>query len=160
GFFQLRGLSPGDYLVHAEHKRGLMGSQTVKILAAAAAELREPLILDEPKRLNVTVVPQLDPVGRLWRVRLASNNPRLRRSEVLSESQISAAGEWAHTRVLPGEYTITLLTGSGDVWKSQDLSVSHEDVTIAIVGLGAKISGEVTLGDRPLAATLNFGGEW
>jgi hypothetical protein len=160
GFFQFKGLAPGDYSIRGEGKGGLTTQPLrVKMLAGVAAELSASLLLDRPKKLTVTVFPRVDPYSKRWIVRMVSNDPRLRHGEVLGESPVSDAGDWTHPSLIAGKYTVEILTSNGEVWKSQDVTIEQDDVTLAVAALSATITGSVTLGDRPLKASLSFGGE-
>jgi len=160
GFFQFKGLAPGDYSVRGEGRGGLTTqAEHVKMLAGTAAELNASLLLDVPKKLTVTVFPRLDPYGNRWIVRMVSNNPRQARGEVLAESPVSTAGDWTHPRLIAGKYTIDVLTSKGEVWKFQEVAIEHDDVTLAVAALSATITGSVMLGERPLKASLSVGGE-
>ncbi len=160
GFFQFKGVAPGDYSIRGTAKDLTTQSQSVRILAGAAAELNAPLRLDTPKRLTVTVMPRLDPSGQRWRVRLVSNNARLRHGDILAESPLSDTGEWTHPHLIAGEYSIDVLTANGERWKSQEVTIEHDDVTVAVAAVATKITGSIHLGDRPLQASLSFPDEW
>lgn len=160
GFFQFKGVAPGDYTLRGEVKGLTTQIESVRVLSGAAAELRAPLLLDSPKRLTVTVMPRLDPSGHPWRVRLVLNNPRLRHSDVLGESPLGENGEWTHPRLVAGPYTVELLTAGGERWKSQDITIGAKDEAIAIGAFSSRVAGTIRLGDRPLQATLSFGDEW
>jgi hypothetical protein len=160
GFFQFKGLAPGDYAIRGEGKSGLMTQAArVKMLAGAAAELNASLLLDLPKKLTVTVFPRLDPYGGRWIVSMVSNNPRQARGEVLAESPVSNAGDWTHPRLIAGKYTIDILTSKHEVWKAQEVTIEQDDLTLAVAALSSTITGSVTLGERPLKASISFGGE-
>ncbi|MEA2343623.1 MAG: Carboxypeptidase regulatory-like domain [Thermoanaerobaculia bacterium] len=160
GFFQFKGLAPGDYSIRGEGKGRLTTQQErVKMLAGVAAELNASLLLDLPKKLTVTMFPRLDPYGNRWIVRMVSNNPRQARGEVLAESPVSNAGDWTHPRLVAGKYTIDILTSKGEVWQFQEVAIEHDDVTLAVAALSATIRGSVMLGEHPLKASLSFGGE-
>ncbi|MGA8809363.1 MAG: carboxypeptidase-like regulatory domain-containing protein [Thermoanaerobaculia bacterium] len=160
GFFQFKGLAPGDYSIRGEATGGLTTQpEGIKMLAAAAAELNGSLLLDLPKKLTVTVFPRLDPYGNRWIVQMVSNNPRRARGEVLGESPLSNAGDWTYPRLLAGAYSVAVLTSKGEVWKAQEVTVAQEDVSLAVAALSSTITGTITLGDRPLKTSLSFGGE-
>jgi hypothetical protein len=160
GLFQFKGLLPGDYTVHAVSRGLATRAVPVKIVAGLNAELTAPLLLDRPRRVTVTVMPRVDPAGKPWKVQLLSTNKRLRQFEVVSESAVSPSGQWTHPRLFAGDYTVVLSTSTGGRWKSEDVTVDRDDVSVVIAGLAARIRGEITLGERPLKAALSFGGEW
>ncbi|MBV8544910.1 MAG: carboxypeptidase regulatory-like domain-containing protein [Acidobacteria bacterium] len=160
GFFQFKGVAPGDYSIRGEGKGGLTTEpEHVEVLAGVAAELNASLLLDLPKKLTVIVFPRLDPYGDRWIVRMVSNNPRHARGEVMGESPVSNAGDWTHTRLIAGTYEVDVLTSRGELWKVQEVTIEHDDVTVAVACLSATITGSVKLGEHPLKASLSFGGE-
>jgi hypothetical protein len=160
GFFQFKGLAPGDYSIRGEGKGGLTTQpERVKMLAGVAAELNASLLLDLPKKLTVTVFPRLDPYSNRWVVRLVSNNPRQRIADVLGDSPVSKEGDWTHPRLMAGKYSVAVLTSKGEVWKAQEVTIEHDDVTLVVAALSATITGSVMLGERPLKASLSIGGE-
>jgi hypothetical protein len=160
GFFQFKGVAPGDYSIRGEAKGLTTQSESVKMRAGAAAELNTPLLLDAPKRLTVAVMPRLDPSGNRWRMRLISNNARLRHGDILAESAVTEEGQWTHPKLIAGNYSVEVLTANGEQWSSQDVTIGRDDVTVAVTALAAKITGLITLGDRPLKASLSFPDEW
>ena len=160
GFFQFKGLAPGDYSVRGEGKGGLTTqAEHVKMLAGTAGELNASLLLDLPKKLTVTVFPRLDPYGKRWIVRMVSNNPRRARGEILDESPVADAGDWTYSRLIAGTYEVDILTSKGEVWKFQNVTIEHDDVTLPVAAPSAMITGSVMLGERPLKASLSIGGE-
>ncbi|MEO8378201.1 MAG: carboxypeptidase regulatory-like domain-containing protein [Acidobacteriota bacterium] len=157
GFFQFKGLAPGDYSLSAG-KQGLVSQvRSVKMLSGVAAEVRTPLLLDTPKRLMVTVMPPLGPDGLAWRMRMFSRDPQLRGSAW--EGRVSAVGEWAVHGLVAGQYDIQILGPENGLWKSEEVTIGSQDVTVAMAALAMKISGRIALGERPLTASLSFGGE-
>jgi hypothetical protein len=159
GFFQVRGLPPGHYSLQGRKGTMATGVVPVEIIASAAAELRSPLILDTPKRLKVTITPYLDPAGAPWQLRLLSRGPRRRSAAVLAESSASDSGRWSHSNLVSGKYSLELRLSNGGIWRSEEIEVETDDLTIAIMATAEAITGRITLGGRPLVAALSFGGE-
>lgn len=138
--------------------KGLVAqSRSVRILDGVAAEIREPLSLDTPKRLTVLLIPPLDPDGNLWRIQLSASDPD---SNEVTEDRASAVGTWSRTGLVAGSYGIAILDGRGGVWKSEKVTIGTQDVTLPVAASGLTIRGRVLLGERPLRAKLSFGGEW
>jgi hypothetical protein len=159
GFFQFKGLPPGTYALRAR-KQGLAAeSRSVKILAGIAAELNKPLLLDRPHRLTVIVSPPLDPSSVPWRIELSQTDFRPRRTEIVSDSAASANGEWRQDSLIAGEYEVRVRRREGEQWYSGNVTLEDDDVTLPIAVVGTRLRGTISLGEKPIAASLSFGGE-
>ncbi|HLE57917.1 MAG TPA: carboxypeptidase-like regulatory domain-containing protein, partial [Rhodothermia bacterium] len=164
GWFQFKGIPPGEYLLSASRSRFVSQVHSVKILADRAADLRVPLVLDEPKRLTVQIMPPLDHDGLPWKVRLTRNDPRLRFSDVVAEASASNAGEWQREGLIGGTYDVEILCakggiwGDGATWTHQDITIGAEDVTVVVNASPRTLTGRITLGGRPLQSAIQFGG--
>jgi hypothetical protein len=155
GFFQFKGLTAGEYSLSAKKKSLVAQTRVVKVLAGIAAEVREPLLLDTPKRLTVLVMPPIDPEGDPWRVRFTPTG-----SDETVEDRASAIGHWTREGLVAGSYDITILDSRGGRWKSETVTIESEDVTFPVAASGMKVRGRVLAGGRPLRAKLSFDGEW
>jgi hypothetical protein len=157
GLFQFRGVPPGEYAVRASKKGLTSRSEMVTIIEKTAAELTAPLLLDRPKRLDVALLPMLDPTHSPWRLSLfALDGARL---TLITDAPVEADGRWSHHPLLAGDYRLEVHTNGGALWASQAVTVADEDVSLALAAVPAEITGTVKLGERPLAAKLSFGGE-
>ena len=157
GFFQFKAVPPGDYVLSARTKGLVAQPRSVRILRGVAAEVREPLVLDTPKRLTVLLVPPLNPDGVAWRVQLSASDPD---SNEVSDERASAIGMWSRSGLVAGTYRIAILDDRGGMWKSETVTIGTDDVTLPVTASGMMVRGRVMLGDRPLPAKLSFGGEW
>ena len=157
GFFQFKGLLPGDYSLRAR-RQGFVGqTRSVTVVAGAAAELDDPIFLDRPKQLTINLVPSLDSDSKPWHVALSSLDAEGRLTDV-SESKATPDGLWSRPGLIAGRYRVYVRRANGQLWKWHDTTVT-EDTTLPIMALGERIRGIVTLAARPLAAKLSFGGE-
>ena len=159
GFFQFKGLPPGQYSLSARREGLAARGRSVTILGGVAAELDAPLLLDRPKNLTVLIAPPLDPELKPWRVSLSSYDAGRGGRTAVSESAATPAGEWMISGLVSGDYDIDVSRENGGLWKSADVSIGETDVQLPLLVMGEHVSGSITLGDRPLAATLSFGGE-
>lgn len=159
GFFQFKGVVPGDYSVSAKHDELTAQSQAVKIVADRAALLNHPVLVDRPKRLTVTIIPAFDPDGAPWEVRVLAIDARAKTANVISQSRASMLGHWTYGGLIAGRYDLEIARRGGGLWKSQAVNVEAGDLAVDVALPIASIIGRVTLGDRPLRATLSFGGE-
>jgi hypothetical protein len=162
GFFQVRGLAPGDYALRAQLKDLVTGTRTIRIIARTNASLKDPLILARPGRVTVKISPPLDLRQKPWQVTLSAHQYGRRVLDVIGTSRASATGNWSHDRLVPGEYNLTIAEeGAGD-WYSETLMVGagDGDRLVDVVLLAEKVTGTIVLGDGPLAAAkVRFGDE-
>lgn len=73
GFFQVKGLAPGQYTVRATAKELVSEMRTIQIIGHTNASLKDPLVLAKPATLTLTLMPQLDPHNQPWQVELWRN---------------------------------------------------------------------------------------
>lgn len=162
GFFQVRGLAPGRYSLRAQAKDLVSDTRTIDIIQQTNALLKEPLVVAKPARLSVRITPALDiHESRRWQVMLLRKHDLAASAEVVDQSLASAKGEWTLNRVFPGEYALRIQQQDGSEWKREEFTVHADDGDrlIDVVVSGHRVSGKVTLGRRPLAAKVRFGGE-
>lgn len=159
GFFQFKGLLPGEYSISIDKKGFTSPRTSVRIIENLAAELSAPLVVDTPKRLSVYLAPAADEQQHPWQVRLLSLNHRARSASVVSESRVSPIGEWVQQNLASGDYAIQVRRSNGALWMQQELAIDGEDVTRSLTVAGMHISGDLRLGEQPLAARVIFDGE-
>lgn len=161
GFFQIRGLPPGEFVLQAHTKELYSETRTVRIIAQTNASLKEPLVLAEPRRLSVRVTPPLDPQQQLWQVALLKKQLGGKHFDTIGRSLASTTGEWSHQRVLPGDYLLIVGQTGGGEWSSQEMAFAPTDAdrSIDILLTTHRVAGRVTLGERPIQAKVGFGGE-
>jgi len=153
GFFQIAGLPPGDYVVTATAKRVRSALRSVRVIAFKNAELRDPLVLDNPKKITVRVTPPLDRDGRNWRVGL--DRIQGRTAEDIGGGIIDRGGKWEREAVA-GEYDLRITRFDGSVWQRRRVLLDDQDVTLDLSLAAKAIRGTLTLGKTPLAATLDM----
>ncbi|HYH06441.1 MAG TPA: carboxypeptidase-like regulatory domain-containing protein [Thermoanaerobaculia bacterium] len=159
GFFQVRGLPPGDYTLRVNAKDLVADTRNVEIIAFTNAELREPLVLGPPLRVSVRLDPPLDPGQKQWQVQLLTLYEDV--SGLVTGSRASPQGEWSATRLPPGDYILQVLQEDGATWATERLTLraGDPDLPISVSLQPTRVRGRVMLGERPLAATVSFGGE-
>lgn len=159
GFFQVKGLTPGEFTVRASAKDLISEVRTVQIVGYTNATLKEPLVVAKPATITVTTMPQLDPRNQPWRVALWQSRQGERWLDSITSSNALPEGEWSARGIAPGDYVVTIQQQDGSEWKSERIAIAAEDVSVRMLVAGEPVTGTVTLGDRPIAATLRFGGE-
>jgi hypothetical protein len=160
GHFHLDGLPPGDYVVRAGARKLLVSDEVhVVVLAGTVAELSEPLRIEPPSTVRVAVTPPLDPWGERWRVTLTRATPA-GESELAAKTPLGENGQWVSPPVRSGRYTVDIESGHeshrGGAWASRELALPADSAEIFIELAAVKLTGTVTLGDRPLESALRF----
>jgi hypothetical protein len=162
GFFQLTGIAPGSYLLEISQP-GFAPAQVspVKVWPRAESFMREPVHLQRPLRLDVSLSPPLDWLGKPWRLEVlrSSESPGQLARQVFGGSagedgQVSVAGQ------APGTFHFTVLDSLGNrVHSERDVAIAGAaDAQRTLKVDVVTVRGEVTLGREPLATTLWFGG--
>jgi hypothetical protein len=155
GHFNLDGLPPGDYVIRAGVGKLVSDDVHAVVLADSIAELREPLRLEPPSSLRVAVTPPLDPWGERWRITL-SRQAAGGESELAAKTPATESGEWISPPLRSGRYTLDVGSHEGGVWETRELELPTDSNEVLIPLTGLKLTGSVTLGDRPLEAALKF----
>ncbi len=158
GFFQFKGVPAGRYVVRAAGDGLVTPPRAVDVIAGLNAVLREPLVAAKPRRLSVDVLPMMDFDGQRWLVELLVKNPTSAAVDPVTQAAASAAGQWTASNVTPGDYVLYIRRMNGSVWKIEEFTMPADDLNLPILIVGQRVKGTVTLGDRPIAATMQFEG--
>jgi hypothetical protein len=157
GFFQFDGLAPGRYRVSATAPPLVSHAVDVDVIGTAEAELRQPLLLGDAKRLRLHLSPAADDSGRPWLVELSSVQEEAQRTNTMG-TVMAKGGVCEFASLLPGIYRFTVHQGKQAQWYSQTIDVTaDEDLQITI--RAAIVRGTVRLGEHPIRAILWFGGD-
>lgn len=154
GYFQLRGLAPGEYELLAE-KKGLapLRMAPVEIREGLETQLHDPLVLQPPASVRWTIIPPVDPYGKAWRLKLT---PATRAPLAGVEGPVSEEGRWERDGLLPGPQRLALSDADGDRWLALDLNlrsgVNEDVIEVPLV----EVRGHVELGGEPFATKLFF----
>lgn len=154
GFFQLEDLIPGVYVVKATGPGAAPARVApVEVRSGLETEIREPLRLAPPLRVEVLIDPPADPTGTAWRVELWGMGG----GEPVSGAA-NPEGSWERTGIAPGTYRLTVLDRAGSSRYSEELEVIAGTSPVRISIPVLRVEGRVRIGDEPLRATLWFGG--
>jgi hypothetical protein len=157
GFFQFDGLAAGRYRLSATAPPLVSHAAEIDVIGTAEAELRQPLLLGDAKRLRLHLSPTADASGRSWLVELSSVQEEAQRTSSVAVN-VAKDGVCEFASLLPGVYRITVRQGSQAQWYSETIDVTgDEDRQITI--RAAIVRGTVRLGEHPIRATLWFGGD-
>lgn len=81
----------------------------------------------------------------------------LERLDAIARGRAAEDGTWSHEAVA-GEYQVQVGEGDESVWLSETIHVAAADVMHTVEVHPLRVSGRVTLGDRPIAARVILGG--
>lgn len=159
GVFQLDGLSPGDYTVTA--LAGTLRSRPVRVrlIADKETELLEPLLLETPSAVTLRLVPPLDPDLKPWQVLLVSRTRSGGYVDPVTQSAAGDDGVWKFKGLHSGPYKALISTASGSRWAAREIEIAGSDADVTVEVPVVRVVGTIKLGDRPISATIFFGGE-
>lgn len=159
GFFHLDGVPPGEYVLTASQK-GYAKARVHPVTVLENAETEVRLVqLERPLPLEVYVAPPVDPYGEGWLVTLEETGLIPGSVELVTEgTRTTPEGYWRREGLNPGSYRIFLFDRFGASFAARDVELEVASGPLFIDLPLVSVEGEVTLGDRPLVATLFFGG--
>jgi hypothetical protein len=157
GHFHFDGLPPGRYGVQASAAANALLSEELEVVVMAdtLAEMREPLRIEEPMPLRVSVVPAVDPWGEPWRVTLTRFSAG-GGQDVAATAAVPESGTWSSVPLRSGKYELEVRAERGSTWDRRELEMRGDSPRIDVDLSSRRIFGTVTLGDRPLAAKIEL----
>jgi hypothetical protein len=158
GFFHFDAVPPGQYSLAAKHPQLTSLPITVRIIERREADLREHLVLQPKRTIELSLNPPLDPTLKPWRVELDANIDAGHRS-VVTESAASPSGLWTVKDVRAGSYSFVVKDSTGSAFVRREIDVNGGDVKLDAQLPIAPLRGTVRLGDKPIAAKLTFTNE-
>ena len=156
GVFHFDGLAPGGYVLSATTPDGLSSLKTeVTVLQNAFAELRDPLHLDAPQRMAISIAPPADPSGARWHITV-DRAAAAHEMDTVADTYATPSGEWSSSPLHAGTYIIRVGPTAGGTWKSETVALTDHSFK-ATWSIGMRdVHGKVTLGGTPLASRLTF----
>ena len=152
GYFQMIGVLPGRHLLTVECSAA-SGLRELIVQADGETRIDPPLQLDE-LTLDVAVTPKLDPEGRPWLLSVEATSPRLRR--IADKAATSADGRWIRHGLMAGNYRVAVSSSDGTPWLEQDIDLGIGGGPLLLRLASVNVTGQVTLGLRPVRARLVF----
>lgn len=159
GFFQLEVIPAGRWVVVAEQEGFAPVRRSVTIVEGMEANLKEPLVLARPARLELSLAPPQDPDGKPWMVELLDTGGE-GRVETVATAPASLGGFWSKDG-LPsgGRFMVRVRSSAAGVWWADtagfELTAPLHRRTLEL-GF-EEVTGTVRLGEKPLAALVTFG---
>jgi hypothetical protein len=158
GDFQFLGVPPGNYELQASHPGFVTATRApVTVERGAWTELDEPVVLELPVRLSLSIEPIAEPSGESWRLELYRVGKHGDVS-VAAEGETDALGFWESPPLPAGPYSLRILDAEENAVLRQDLELARGSGLTRIQIPLVYVEGQVSLGARPLESVLWFGG--
>ncbi len=159
GFFQLAGVSPGDYVIEVSKESFAVTRATVRVHDLTTTEIANPpLLLRFPQKLEIFIEPPVSPGGEPWQMTLNQLDRSANTIAVVAENLVPDTGAWRHTQLPPGRYRLTVAR-ENSAWFVEEMVIEADPPPIFVRMPVVEVRGRVSFGDDPLAAKLSFGGE-
>lgn len=161
GFFQFAGVAPGAYGVEVTQP-GFAPARVsmIEVWPGSETSLTQPLTLKRPLRIELTLSPEMDWLGKPWQVEMFRASDLGGSSASVHEGAAREDGRLILEGQTPGTFGIVVSDSLGNPLYSdfdflvRDAGEARREIEIDLVSL----QGEVLLGEEPLSATLYFGG--
>lgn len=161
GFFQFSGLAPGSWSFSARASQGARSLPVVAVVAEGLeTELKNPLELQLPSVLQVSVTPPQAPGGGLWRVEVWDQDAVRATFQMVARSVADGGGVCRIDGLLPGSYWVQVRDDQGKTHFKDRVEVRGEWATLEVRLSYPRVVGRVSLGDKPVRAKVVFGGEF
>lgn len=150
GFFDFEGVAPGRYAISvSQHDYALATLYPILVEENTETALEEPILLERPARLTVTVDPPQDFEGRSWAVSARDSSPIDNQPKERQLVEVTA-GTFRSENLKPGEYLVAVRDASKQLMTVERFALSSHadslDVRIPLLDL----KGTIRLGDQPL----------
>jgi hypothetical protein len=156
GFFHFDDVALGLYQVAVSLPGYALSRASVQVVEGRESELLAPLRLERAKTLQLYMDPSRDSHGNVWLVKVLT--PRTESFwDTVTQSAANNHGEWAWHGPR-GDYRLEVRAADGRLWKTASVTLDREPTVVNIHVTPQQLHGRVYLGDRPLSASLAFGG--
>lgn len=158
GFYAFEGVEPGSYTLEA-HQEGFAPTRHAHVGIEASTELQgETLVLERPLDLSVEVRPPTDAYGAAWTLDVLAVDEQHRYSPV-SRSRVPESGLFQVRGLACGQYVLVLEDSTGSHFLEDQIRLEPPSAPFVLEAKLIPVEGGITLGSRPLAATIWFGGQ-
>lgn len=156
GLFQFAQIEAGQYTVTAKVD-GWSSAREPEIRVEEGRETRLSALTIEPlARVEVSLMPPLDPYGERWRVKLYQLTPIAGTAVEIAAGQALMTGQWSVGGVHGGAHLIAVADHRGNAFARSTVDVSPRMPPVLVTIDAVAIDGVVRMGDAPLAARLEF----
>lgn len=160
GMVQLAPLGPGSYTLEVSAPGfATVRLEPIEIFERSESVLRRLIELGPPVAVRVQITPARHPNGAAWRVTVARREPVLGRTTPVASGTADESGLFAVPGQSSGIYTVAVTDDAENGYAHVDVTVGGPPESYHAIELDTTRSeGIVTLGQKPLRATLHFGG--
>ncbi|MBV9492825.1 MAG: carboxypeptidase regulatory-like domain-containing protein, partial [Acidobacteria bacterium] len=131
----------------------------IQIYERSESVLRAPIRLQPPVTIRLTFVPPRDPGGRPWRVEVDRVNELTFSSSSVREGAADENGAFVVEGQGAGRFRVRVGDANGNRYAERELEIQSDADAQRTIEIGLRgIHGTVTIGRKPVAATLFFGG--
>lgn len=159
GFFQFQALRAGTYMLVASGKAFAEVRLPVELVEGRESRLRDPVLLLAPLTATFSISPPSDPEGSPWRITLKRLHESTTYADDVANVEVPLDGWYEAKGLNPGQYLIRVSNPRGDGVAARMVVVGEEPMPIEIKVGGVRVAGSMTLGNKPLAGTIWFGGK-
>lgn len=158
GFFQLTGLSAGQYRVvsHAEHySPALIAAVTTR--DGEAVTWPRAITHVPHAAMELTLEPPVTVDGQPWTVELIERVPIDLTSKPARAQTATAEGRWVKQRLPATVYTLEVSDPRGSVLERREVDLSAGGKTVLLVSVQhILVPGQLLVADEPLEADIHF----
>lgn len=163
GFFQLSDIPPGRYALQAEYPGFATATVAgIDVYPHVESKLKRPIELSPPMTLTVRLEPANDAEGHDWTIVVMRASPVSNRYDAEPIYNARARGGSVELKNEPGgRYSVIVADARGNTYASEEFTTSAVSDELHTVSFHlVRVSGMVRRGDKPLSATLWFGGRF
>jgi hypothetical protein len=157
GFFQFRNLDAGPYTVIARTK-GWSPARAPDLRVEEGRETRidNALVIEPLARVDVFLLPPLDPSGEPWRVSLSQLLPLNGGAVPVAEGNASLIGQWSADGVDAATHLLHVADHRGNTFARSVVDVSPRMAPVQLTIDAVGVEGTVRMGEEPLETRLEF----
>jgi hypothetical protein len=161
GMVQLAPVPPGTYSLEVTAP-GFATARIdqVQIYERSESTLRRVIKLEPPINLELVVIPPRDDRGVRWRMDVYRVDDITGQTSTAGRGEVDDEGALKLPNQAPGRYNVQVRDGRGNIDARRKLTITGPGDARQTIEIELRAtSGTVTIGGKPLAATLLFGGQ-
>lgn len=157
GFFQFRQLEPGSYTITARMKGwSAARAADVRVEDGRETAIESSLMIEPLARVEVFVLPPLDPRGEPWKITLLELMPLNEGTIPIAEGAASLTGQWSAEGVDAAMHLVKVSDQRGNDFLRSVVEVAPGMAPLQLSVTAIAVEGTVRVGEDPLQASLLF----